>query len=53
MFPEKLQFDNHIYRINKVNEAVQLIYSIDAAFRQLEKVQAPDCGSVYQSVSLI
>ena len=50
MFTEKLQFENNAYRTTKVNEAVELIYSIDAAFRGLEKGQAPDYRSLSEKV---
>ena len=34
IFPEKLVFDGKTYRTAKVNAAVRLIYSMDAAFRR-------------------
>ena len=34
IFPEKLQFENNGYRTTKLNEAVELIYNIDKAFRE-------------------
>jgi hypothetical protein len=37
--PEDVK-EQYRYHINKVNEAVELIYSIDKAFSQLEKEQA-------------
>jgi site-specific DNA recombinase len=34
IFPEKLTFDGEVYRTTRLNEAVQLIYSLDEAFRE-------------------
>ncbi len=34
IFPEKLVFDGQNYRTAKLNEAVQLIYTLDVAFRE-------------------
>lgn len=50
MFCGKLQFENNAYRTTKVNEAVELIFSIDKAFRGLEKGQAPNIECLYQKV---
>ena len=40
IFQEKLVFDGRNYRTAKLNEAVQLIYSLDVAFRQKKMGQA-------------
>ena len=34
IFPEKLTFDGEIFRTTRLNEAVQLIYTLDTAFRE-------------------
>ena len=34
IFPEKLTFDGEIFRTTRLNEAVHLIYTLDAAFRE-------------------
>ena len=36
IFPEKLTFDGENFRTARLNQAVQLIYSLDEAFRQKE-----------------
>lgn len=36
IFPEYMTFNGHMFRTTKLNEAVQLIYSMDKAFQQKE-----------------
>lgn len=50
IFPEKLQFENDIYRTTNINEAVKLIYSIGEVFSELEKEQAPNFESLSSRV---
>jgi site-specific DNA recombinase len=42
IYPEKLTFDGFQYRTTRVNEAVELIYTLDAAFGQKETGQAKE-----------
>ena len=39
IYPEKLTFDGFQYRTTRVNEAVELIYALDASFSQNETGQ--------------
>lgn len=53
IFPEKLVFEENAYRTARVNEAVQLIYSIDKAFREKKKGQTSDLTSLSHEVTRI
>ncbi|WP_188931025.1 hypothetical protein [Puia dinghuensis] len=42
IYPEKLTFDGFQYRTTRVNEAVELIYTLDAGFSQKETGQTKE-----------
>jgi site-specific DNA recombinase len=42
IYPQKLTFDGFQYRTTRVNEAVELIYMMDAGFSQKERGQAKE-----------
>src|SRR5581483_11854973 len=42
IYPEKLTFDGFRYRTTRVNEAVELIYALDAGFIQNETGQTKE-----------
>jgi site-specific DNA recombinase len=50
IFPEKLIFDGENYRTAKLNEAVQLIYTLDAAFREKENGTSIDFSNLSHEV---
>ncbi len=39
IYPEKIEFSESTYRTSRINEAVSLIYKLDAAFRENKKGQ--------------
>jgi site-specific DNA recombinase len=51
MFPEKLTFDGENYRTAKLNEAVQLIYTLDAAFRENKNGTSGDLSNLSHQVN--
>ena len=50
IFPEKLIFDGLNYRTAKLNEAVQLIYSLDVAFRENKNGTSIDFSNLSHEV---
>ncbi|MFL5786724.1 MAG: hypothetical protein ACJ748_01615, partial [Flavisolibacter sp.] len=51
IFPEKLQFDGVGYRTTRINEAVQLIYSLGEAFREIEMGQIKSISDLSHQVN--
>ena len=50
IFPEKLIFDGENYRTAKLNEAVQLIYTLDVAFRENKNGTSGDLSNLSHQV---
>lgn len=51
MFPEKLQFSGEAYRTTRINEAVQLIYSLGNTFEEINLGNSAEKAAMYQSVT--
>lgn len=51
IFTEKLQFSENGYRTTKVNEAVTLICTLEAAFKENKKGQTSDFASLSKEVN--
>lgn len=50
IFPEKLIFDGHTYRTARVNEAVQLIFNLGAAFSQKDTGHPEEISAMSREV---
>lgn len=50
IYPEKLTFTEYGYRTARVNEAVQLIYNVGAAFSEIKMGQVEDLSSLSHQV---
>jgi hypothetical protein len=53
IFPEKLTFDGQIFRTTRLNEAVQLIYSLDVAFRENKNGTSLDFSNLSHQVNAL
>jgi site-specific DNA recombinase len=53
IFPEKLIFDGEIFRTTRLNEAVQLIYNLDVAFRENKNGTSLDFSNLSHQVNAL
>ena len=53
IFPAKLTFDGQIFRTTRLNEAVQLIYNLDVAFRENKNGTSLDFSNLSHQVNAL